>query len=479
MSQEEEKLLEKNITDLTPEDIDRLSDLYRETEGITAEFKEKLADSVLLLSAIEYSNELRLNNFIEGAKAALRALNEYAAAHKGKTAHDLFIDLNLPETLVEIRQRANAILAESFGQSGEPIKEEWQKKFDALKGEKLPLKPHALILHDAVTKSLLDRTQSSVDKKRALPALPKEGIVSYVKAVTQKGYVKEATEERVIDYGDLGYMVGYIRLYESDRRNKIFTPAMLYRAANGIEDYSDVSPKQEDEAREFMTRCAAQRIIIDKRKEYSHRLKIAKESGSEEDLKRLESIIGNPEKLGLISEPLLDFTEHIDEDLFKETGEIKAICYEPGREPALMQSAIISGQLKSVPAKALDIRNIEKDPDGKIIIGRRLRNSRERMNIKYYLLDAVRLRNGGQNWPITLEDIIKQGLPGHSTGKDGIPELTEKQRRQCREYVRDILTYWEAIGYIDKFRYVRGEDKFIINENEKKNKRKKTAISGH
>lgn len=366
-------------------------------------------------------------------------------------------------------------------------KKPWEEMLDALKGEKAPLKGSAYMLHDTVTKALLDRTQESINKKRAVPALPREGILSYIRVKPSKGQPAGTEAERALDYGEWGYMLGYIRLFHSGRKNNIITPAMLYRAANGIEDGSDVSEGHQDEARAFMTWCHTHDIIINKQEEYRRRLELATEKGNEKELERLSKIIGNPEKLGLITDHLLDFVEHIDPDLFKETGEVKAICWEPGRPPALEQSALISGQLTSTPTEVLDIREV-KTPKGKEdgkedggpIIGRRLQNNRERMNIKFYLLDAVRIRNTGEKWPITIEDLIKQGLPGHAAGKDNLPKPTDKQRRQYREYARDVLTYWQAIGYINNFRYVRGEEKFIINEEPpKKKSRKKTPRTGH
>lgn len=365
-------------------------------------------------------------------------------------------------------------------------KESWEQKLDALRGEKTAPQGPTYVLHDVATKAILDRTQASVNKKRALPALPKENIMSMVlvkPAKPAKGkpeYTPEAETERALDFGDLGYMIGYIRLYHSGRKNNIITPAMLYRAANGIEDGSDVSEGHQDEARAFMTRCATERIIIDKRKEYQRRLEIAIKTENEEELQRLGKVVGDPVKLGLITEPMLDFTEHIDPDLFDKTGEVKAICWEPGRPPALEQSALISGQLTGTPTEVLDIREVKQQENGAPIIGRRLQNSRERMNIKFYLLDAVRIRKAGENWPITLEDLIRQGLPGHAAGKENLPTPTDKQRRLYREYARDVLTYWQTIGYIDSFRYVRGEEKFIINEGQKKKKgKKKTPRTGH
>lgn len=125
MTQEErDKLLNKDIAELTPEDLEKIEQIMKDTEKEAYQALQELreaaagiANYAVLSTTINLIKELGNEGAKEGVKAIFKAFKEYSSAHNGKV-HDFFTDPELPEVLHEIRARANSFLTEKIGQSG-------------------------------------------------------------------------------------------------------------------------------------------------------------------------------------------------------------------------------------------------------------------------------------------------------------------------------------------------------------------------
>lgn len=111
----------KNVQDLTSKDLQEMAEDFRDMEKERARLKNRIEDLqkqrkaneiklALLESIAEYAGEA-----IEGMKAAVDALAEYAHEHR-QTVHEFFTSPDLPENLAQIRNRALEILQERSAQ---------------------------------------------------------------------------------------------------------------------------------------------------------------------------------------------------------------------------------------------------------------------------------------------------------------------------------------------------------------------------
>ena len=128
MTPEEEALFDKDITEVTPADVERMmhileeegeKDMQQALKDLNAAAAE-VAKSAINSAAAEVMETLATDGAKDGANAAILALNEYSKTYKG-SVHDFFTDPNLPEVLALIRDRANEILLELAGNDGKNI----------------------------------------------------------------------------------------------------------------------------------------------------------------------------------------------------------------------------------------------------------------------------------------------------------------------------------------------------------------------
>ena len=219
-------------------------------------------------------------------------------------------------------------------------------------------------------------------------------------------------------------------LYEYGDESHIVTAATVYRAMIHATETETPSPQQIGAVTRSLDKMRFVRVQID---------------CSEELTKRKLSLNGAQVTGGKIDTYLLALDK-----LEVTAGGQKVTAYKVIKTPILYDYSKLTGQVLTVPAALLDVR--DKD-------GARVANTERRIAIKGYLMRRIE-RMKGKTGATQSKHILFADL--YASVCDGEP--SDKEKRLIRDYVPQVLDYWKRSSYIKDYAdLTKGRKKTGVN----------------
>ena len=211
-------------------------------------------------------------------------------------------------------------------------------------------------------------------------------------------------------------------LYEYGDKSHIVTAATVYRAMVHATETETPSPQQIDAVTRSLDKMRFMRVRID---------------CSEELTKRKLSLNGAQITGGKIDTYLLNM-----ESVEVEAGGQKVVAYKVVKTPILYEYSHLIGQVITVPAEFLDIRDES---------GAKVSNTERRIAIKGYLMRRISVMKGKT---ATSRHILFDSIYDEvHNSKDNKP--TDKEKRAIREYIPQVLDYWKRQRFIKGYSYIK------------------------
>lgn len=227
---------------------------------------------------------------------------------------------------------------------------------------------------------------------------------------------------------------GIVSLFVDGDESHIMTPAMIYRAANGITDGTDPSAGM---------KAAITRAVNEMRY-------IAAEIDFTDEAKMYRSDVNNC----YVRDTILDVRE-----LSVSISGKPYTAFYVKQPPLLYEYAQVSKQIASLPPHLLDIRQVPKNKAGKIETGKapggRISNNDRRMAVKSYLLRRI---YDMQHDPTLSRNIIFDTM-NDEIATESDKTFTAKEQRNIREYIPQVLDYWTHQNFIKGYEPVKGGNK--------------------
>ena len=227
---------------------------------------------------------------------------------------------------------------------------------------------------------------------------------------------------------------GIVSLFVDGDESHIMTPAMIYRAANGITDGTDPSAGM---------KAAITRAVNEMRY-------IAAEIDFTDEAKMYRSDVDNC----YVRDTILDVRE-----LSVSISGKPYTAFYVKQPPLLYEYAQVSKQMASLPPHLLDIRQVPKNKAGKIETGKapggRISNNDRRMAVKSYLLRRI---YDMQHDPTLSRNIIFDTM-NDEIATESEKTFTAKEQRNIREYIPQVLDYWTHQNFIKGYAPVKGGNK--------------------
>lgn len=227
---------------------------------------------------------------------------------------------------------------------------------------------------------------------------------------------------------------GIVSLFVDGDESHIMTPAMIYRAANGITDGTDPSAGM---------KAAITRAVNEMRF-------ITAEIDFTDEAKMYRSDVDNC----YVRDTILDVRE-----LSVSISGKPYTAFYVKQPPLLYEYAQVSKQIASLPPHLLDIRQVPKNKAGKIETGKapggRISNNDRRMAVKSYLLRRI---YDMQHDPTLSRNIIFDTM-NDEIATESDKTFTAKEQRNIREYIPQVLDYWTHQNFIKGYEPVKGGNK--------------------
>ena len=227
---------------------------------------------------------------------------------------------------------------------------------------------------------------------------------------------------------------GIVSLYVDGDESHIMTPAMIYRAANGITDGTDPSAGM---------KAAITRAVNEMRF-------ITAEIDFTDEAKMYRADVDNC----YVKDTILDVRE-----LSVSISGKPYTAFYVKQTPLLYEYAQVSKQIASLPPHLLDIRQVPKNKAGKIETGKapggRISNNDRRMAVKSYLLRRI---YDMQHDPTLSRNIIFDTM-NDEIATESEKTFTAKEQRNIREYIPQVLDYWTHQNFIKGYEPVKGGNK--------------------
>lgn len=203
-------------------------------------------------------------------------------------------------------------------------------------------------------------------------------------------------------------------LYEYGDKSHIITPAMVYRAMVHATETETPSQQQIASVTRSLDKMRFVRVQVD---------------CSEELISRKMSLNGAQITGGKIDTYLLalDKVEVI-------AGGKKATAYKIIKPPILYDYARITGQVITVPASLLDVRDRS---------GGKIANTESRIAIKGYLMRRVSVMKG-KTGNRQSKSILYDSIYSILDNKD----ISRAEEKRIRDYALEVLEYWKQGGFI-------------------------------
>lgn len=227
---------------------------------------------------------------------------------------------------------------------------------------------------------------------------------------------------------------GVISLFVDGDESHLMTPAMIYRAANGITDGTDPSPGM---------KAAISRAV----REMGF---IFAEIDFTDEAKMYRSDVENCH----IRDTILDVRE-LSVSISGKTH----TAFHVKNPPLLYEYAQVSGQIASLPPHLLDIRQVKTDKKGRVLKssapGGRISNNDRRMAVKSFLLRSI--FDMQHNHKLSRNIIFERMYEEIATESE--KTFTEKEMRNIRDYIPQVLNYWIAQDFIKGYEPIKAGNK--------------------
>ena len=278
-------------------------------------------------------------------------------------------------------------------------------------------------LANSLTQDIIDAGVINLDVGKKKGDIITRCLLSY-----EGDNVKLTSRQPFTEY-DRNVLDAATSLYEYGDESHVITPAIVYRAMVHATQTETPSPQQIGAVTRSLDKMRFVRVQID---------------CSEELTRRKLSLNGAQVTGGKIDTYLLalEKTEVI-------AGGQKVTAYKIMKTPILYDYSRLIGQVLTVPAALLDIRDKT---------GAKVSNTERRIAIKGYLLRRIELMKG-KTGNRQSRQILYAGI--YASVCEGDPK--EKEQRLIREYVALVLTNWKR-------------DKYITGYSELTKGRKKTGV---
>lgn len=216
---------------------------------------------------------------------------------------------------------------------------------------------------------------------------------------------------------------GIVSLFVEGDESHLMTPAMIYRAANGITDGTDPSAGMKGAITRSVNKIRFILAEIDLTEE-------AKMYKADVTKFRMKDTLLNVREVSV-------------------TASGKTItAFQITRPPLLYEYAQVSKQIATFPPQLLDVREVPKDKKGNIDkkkeAGSRISNTERRMAVKLYLLRRI----NDMKRKDTLSRTISFDKLYAETFAESENTFTEKEKRAIKEYIPQVLDYWTHQGFI-------------------------------
>ena len=420
---------DKPIKDMTPEEREAFFQSVR--ENLTQEQREAMTRFAEFLTSLaepfhtEEGKKLTegIIDFFKELPAMLSAIQEVLNADKEKYENLTLDDLD-EETLDKIFQEAEK-LAQTKSEK-EAMREGLAKLTSII--PRTHVIPISKVAQKVTQKNFIDGKQKDVDVSRGTNG---KTLVRCLMDYNGKDVIM-STRHALTEYDRcINDTVASLYVYGNDRH--VFTPDMLCRSMMGMTEKENPSPQQVAEAVESLERQAAIRVKID----CTAQLKA----------QGITTINGQQIGGGKFTTNLLML-----EALEIEAGGRKVTAYQILKPPIMYEYSAALGEVANVPLELLDIRETyKKTPTAKPkLVNKRIRNSARRIAIKEYLLRRISIMKGPtkQTNRITLDTLLTEAMSEPQ-------QPTAKERRNCIEYVYQVLDYWQAQGFITGYKRVK------------------------
>ena len=278
-------------------------------------------------------------------------------------------------------------------------------------------------LANSLTKDIIDAGVINLDVGKKKGDIITRCLLSY-----EGDNVKLTSRQPFTEY-DRNVLDAATSLYEYGDESHVITPATVYRAMVHATETETPSPQQIGAVTRSLDKMRFVRVQID---------------CSEELTRRKLSLNGAQVTGGKIDTYLLAL-----EKIEVIAGGQKVTAYKMMKTPILYDYSRLIGQVLTVPAALLDIRDKT---------GAKVSNTERRIAIKGYLLRRIE-RMKGKTGNRQSRQILYAKI--YASVCEGDPK--EKEQRLIREYVALVLTNWKR-------------DKYITGYSELKKGRKKTGV---
>lgn len=259
----------------------------------------------------------------------------------------------------------------------------------------------------------------------------KKNEMTAICVLTYEGDNVKITGRQPFTEYDRNVLNAAVSLYIYGNTDKIFTPAMVYRAMVNMTETETPSKEQIEAVTNSLDKMRFIRVRVD---------------CTEELKRRGASIDGEQISSGKIDTYLL-----MMESVEVTAGGKTMSAYQVMRAPILYEYSNLIGQVLTVPAGLLDIK----------VNGQRVRNTEQRIAIKGYLMrriEGMKGKNALKNDTISFESYEKDGE--HRAGiyeRADAENASRAVKQRIRDYAENVLQYWIDEKYIAGYELIKGD----------------------
>lgn len=266
-------------------------------------------------------------------------------------------------------------------------------------------------LANSLTKDIIGAGLIELDVGRKKDDILTRCILSY------EGDNVKLTSRRSFTEYDRQVADAVTSLYEYGDKSHIITAATVYRAMVHATETETPSPQQIEAVTQSLDKLRFVRVQIDCTEELMRR-KIDL-NGSQITAGKIDTYLLTLDKMEVIA------------------GGQKVVAYKVIKTPILYEYSRLTGQVITVPAALLDIRDKT---------GAKIPNTERRIAIKGYLMRRISIMKG-QNSKNQSCHILYDSLYNEVCST----EPTQKEKRLIRDYIPCVLEYWKSEKFIKDY----------------------------
>ena len=266
-------------------------------------------------------------------------------------------------------------------------------------------------LANSLTKDIIGAGLIELDVGRKKDDILTRCILSY------EGDNVKLTSRRSFTEYDRQVADAVTSLYEYGNKSHIITAATVYRAMVHATETETPSPQQIEAVTQSLDKLRFVRVQIDCTEELMRRN--IDLNGSQITAGKIDTYLLTLDKMEIIA------------------GGQKVVAYKVIKTPILYEYSRLTGQVITVPAALLDIRDKT---------GAKIPNTERRIAIKGYLMRRISIMKG-QNSKNQSCHILYDSLYNEVCST----EPTQKEKRLIRDYIPYVLEYWKSEKFIKDY----------------------------